>query len=201
MHRTLSRILNGAFIDVKGGYYASATPHPAALADGLPVELGSGTNLAVLGSQQYRVIENPDPREPWQVRTVAYHYTLREIDEGEILSYQWYPNVPRSVTFPHLHLKHRAMLGRPEFERAHLPTGRVTLEDFVRLLIVDFGIPAVKEDWEQPLEASRAEVVPSSTDVFTLNTGSRKSVSQGYMGFPEGSNTLTLPGLSLLLYT
>lgn len=144
-------------MDVKGGYYASATPHPLTLMDGLPVELGSGTGFTIQVSQQYRVIENPDPREPWQVRTVAYHYTLGESEGPEILSYQWHPNVPGSVSFPHLHVLHGARLGRHEFERAHLPTGRVTLEDFVRLLIDDFAVPPAREDWEQALEESRRE--------------------------------------------
>ena len=142
---------------MKGGYYASATPHPLTLADGLPVSLGSGTDLAVQVSQQYRIIENPDPRQPWQVRTVTYHYTLREDEGSEIFSYQWHPNVPGSVSFPHLHLRHGARLGRSEFEKAHLPTGRVTVEDFVRLLIDDFGVPPAREDWEQALEESRTE--------------------------------------------
>jgi hypothetical protein len=150
--------VSGAYVDVKGGYYASATPFPLTLSDGLPVALGRGTNLAVQVSQQYRVIENPNSRKPWQVRTAAYHYTLRDHrEEAEILSYQWHPNVPDSVTYPHLHLESAAGLSRSEFEQAHLPTGRVIIEDFVRLLIDDFGVPAARDDWEQALEKSRAE--------------------------------------------
>ncbi len=157
MRRTLSCIVNGPYVDVKGGYHASARPHPLTLMDGMPVELGGGTGLTVQVSQQYRVIENPVPREPWQVKTVAYHYTLGETESHEILSYQWHPNVPGSVSFPHLHLQYGALLGRTEFERAHLPTGRVTLEDFVRLLIADFGVSTARDDWEQALEESRRE--------------------------------------------
>jgi hypothetical protein len=149
--------VSGAYVDVKGGYYASATPHPLTLMDGLPTELGGGTGLTVQVSQQYRVIENPDPREPWQVRTVAYHYTLGESGGHEILSYQWHPNVPGSVSFSHLHLQYGAGLGRSEFERAHLPTGRVTVQDFVRLLIGDFAVPPARDDWEAALQESRRE--------------------------------------------
>lgn len=150
-------MVSSPYVDVKGGYYASAAPHPLTLMDGLPVELGGGTGLTVQVSQQYRVIESPDPREPWQVRTVAYHYTLSESEGYEILSYQWHPNVAGSVSFPHLHLQYGARVGRSEFERAHLPTGRVTLEDFVRLLIYDFAVPPAREDWEHALEESRRE--------------------------------------------
>jgi hypothetical protein len=150
--------VRGVHIDVKGGYHASATPHPLTLAGGLPVDLGSGVGLAIQVSQQYRVLEtNLDPREPWRVTTVAYHYTLRDSEAQEVISYQWHPNVPNSVSFPHLHIGYGAGVAREEFQRAHLPTGRVALEDFVRLLIIDFGVPPEKEDWEQELSASRAE--------------------------------------------
>lgn len=150
-------MVSSPYVDVKGGYHASTTPHPLTLMDGLPVELGGGTSLTVQISQQYRVIENPDPREPWQVKTVAYHYTLGESDGHEILSYQWHPSVPGSVSFPHLHLQYGAHLRRSEFGRAHLPTGRVTLEGFVRLLLDDFDVPPARDDWEQALEESRRE--------------------------------------------
>jgi hypothetical protein len=74
------------------------------------------------------VIENPDPQEPWQVRTVAYHYTFGESGGNEILSYEEHPNVLGSVSFPHLHLQYGVGVGRSTFERVHLPTGLITLE-------------------------------------------------------------------------
>lgn len=99
----------------------------------------------------------PSPTEPWKVTTVSYFYTLRESDGPEIISYQWHPNVPDSVRYPHLHLGYGAQVGRPEFDRAHLPTGRVMLEDFVRLLIESFGVPPARDNWEEVLAESRAE--------------------------------------------
>jgi hypothetical protein len=157
LRRTLSCIVRGAYVDVKGGYYPSPNPHPLTLMDGLPVELGRGTNLSIAVSYHYRLIEAPSATRPWRVTTVAYYYTLQETEGPEILSYQWHPNVPNSVSFPHLHLSHGAGLGREEFHRAHLPTGRVNLEAFVRLLITDFGVPPEREDWEDELAKSLAE--------------------------------------------
>jgi hypothetical protein len=157
LHRTLSCVLRGTYIDVKGGHYPSPRPHPLTLMDGLPVELGRGTGLSVRVSQQYRLVESPSATKPWRVTTVAYHYTLQESGGPEILSYQWHPNVPNSVSFPHLHIGPGAGLGREEFDRAHLPTGRVTLEAFVRLLIEDFDVPPEKENWEDELDESLAE--------------------------------------------
>ena len=89
--------------------------------------------------------------------TVAYHYTLQEAEGAEILSCQWHPGAPNSVRFPHLHIRQAAGPGREELQRAHLPTGRVALENFVRLLIVDFGVPPEKDNWEGELAKSLAE--------------------------------------------
>lgn len=147
----------GPYVDVKGGYYASPKPHPLTLARGLPVALGGGMGLAIKVSQQYRVLEKPAPRQPWQVSTVAYAYTLQEVNGPEILSYHWHPNVPNSVSFPHLHLGYGTAIQREELWGAHLPTGRVILEDFVRLLVEEFGVPPERADWEDALAQSRAE--------------------------------------------
>ena len=157
LQRTLSCIVRGAYVDVKGGYYPSPNPHPLTLMDGLPVELGSGTEFSIRVSQQYRLIEAPSATRPWRVTTVAYHYTLQEAEGAEILSYQWHPGVPNSVSFPHLHIRRAAGPGGEELQRAHLPTGRVALENFVRLLIVDFGVPPEKDNWEDELAKSLAE--------------------------------------------
>jgi hypothetical protein len=157
LHRTLSCVLQGVHVDVKGRYYVSTVPHPLTIMDGLPVELGGSTGLSIRVSQQYRLVEVPSGTGPWRVTTVAYHYTLQESGGPEILSYQWHPNVPNTARYPHLHLGHGAGLGREEFHRAHLPTGRVALEAFVRLLIEGFQVPPEKEDGEDELAKSLVE--------------------------------------------
>lgn len=146
-----------AVLNSRGGYYPSEFPHPLTLGGGLPVELGRGSGLAVEVRQQYRVIESTRGHEPWKVTTVAYYYSLRESGGPEILSYQWHPSQRSAVTFPHLHLGAGARVGRKELERAHIPTSRVALEDFIRLLIEHFSVAPLREDWEEGLQKSRAE--------------------------------------------
>jgi hypothetical protein len=36
-------------------------------------------------------------------------------------------------------------------QRAHLPTGRVSVEDFLRTAIRDFGVKPQRDDWETVL--------------------------------------------------
>jgi hypothetical protein len=60
-----------------------------------------------------------------------------------ILSYHWHPN-DFDLRDPHLHLRITPEMGYPEIERrisrAHFPTSRVCLEDFVTLLIKYYDI-------------------------------------------------------------
>lgn len=156
LQRSLSCV-TGAVLNPKGGYHPSEFPHPLTLGSGLPVELGGGSGLAMAVRQQYRIAERPSRHEPWKVTTVAYYYTLRESGGSEIISYQWHPNQRSAVTYPHLHLGAGAGDLRSGLTESHLPTGRVALEDFVRLLIEGFGARPLREDWEEVLEKSRAE--------------------------------------------
>ncbi len=43
-------------------------------------------------------------------------------------------------------------LGRSKFGRAQLPTDRITLEGFVRLLVGDFAVPPASDNWEAAME-------------------------------------------------
>lgn len=57
---------------------------------------------------------------------------------------------------PHLHLESGAKVGRPELNGAHLPTGRIAIEDFLRILLNDFKIVPLREDWEEVIEQTQS---------------------------------------------
>jgi hypothetical protein len=84
--------------------------------------------------------------ETFKVHTREYSYYFSEVDEPAhhgIVSYHWHPN-DFAVRDPHLHLKITPNTGYPEIERkihrAHFPTSRVCLEDFIQLLISAYDI-------------------------------------------------------------
>lgn len=140
-----------------GGHYPSETPHGITFAGGLPVDLGGGTDLAlVVRLHQYHVKETGEGSESWEVTTAAYYYTLKQSEGPEIISYHWHPFQRSVATFPHLHLQAGARVGRAEWKDAYLPTGRVTAEHFVQLLIEHFGIRPLRKDWQDALQESRA---------------------------------------------
>jgi hypothetical protein len=78
-----------------------------------------------------------------------------------IVAYHWHPD-DFSVRDPHLHLRITPNLGYPEIERkigrAHFPTSRVCLEDFVRLLIDYYDIkPSLHHSaWRRILRKNKA---------------------------------------------
>jgi hypothetical protein len=109
--------------------------------------------------QSYPVIEYAAaPRGPWKVRTVAYHYTVEESgDQGrEMFAYHWHPQGRTAITFPHFHLYQGAGAIHDEVRKAHFPTGRIAFEDVLRLVIKQFGVDPLRDDWEAILARTQA---------------------------------------------
>lgn len=73
------------------------------------------------------------------------YYTLVNAERVQFLAFHWHPRVPGPATHPHLHVRSDAA---PLSHKTHVPTGRVSLADVVRLLIVEFGVPPLREDWQ-----------------------------------------------------
>ena len=139
-----------------GGYHVTERPHIVTLGDSDFVRLASSARLSFAATQHYRVIESPTTTGPWKVTTVAYFYTLLDNSSHEILAYHWHPLHRASVTGPHLHLGYGATIGRSELANAHLPSGRVSLESIIRLLVTELGVNPKRHDWADALTKSEA---------------------------------------------
>ncbi len=72
----------------------------------------------------------------WHVSTLAYNYELDDGDGRELISWHWHPGQPSGNPYMHLHVA-GATLG----PRVHVPTGRVSIESIIRMLITDLGVP------------------------------------------------------------
>jgi len=142
---------------VSGGYHPSSAPHALTIGRGSPVSLiGAALRLSVL--HNYRVVEDPT-RGPWKVQTTAYYYSLDNDEGTEIIAYHWHPQEQFRLATPHLHLSAGAEVGRDALASAHLPTGRVALEEVLRLAIVDLGAKPNREDWAAVLESTQSAYV------------------------------------------
>lgn len=146
LRRVLACVTSG-FLNVRGGYYPSETPHTAFIGQGLPVPLAGLGRLKLRFAHQYRVVETPGERGPWKVRTAGYYYSLDDADDHEIIAYHWHPEGESPVTFPHLHIGAGAGCQRSEMQWAHCPTGRIAVEEFLRFAIECFQVEA-EPRWE-----------------------------------------------------
>jgi hypothetical protein len=137
--------------------YSAASEHVWAGAAGDPFPLARihGSSLRARIRQHYRVVPGQGQRGPWKVTITAYYYTLEEASRREIISFQWHPTGSGALPHPHVHLGHAAAVGRAELEDAHIPTGRVALEQVLRFAIDAFKLRPRRTDWRDVLFRTR----------------------------------------------
>ena len=140
-------------IDVAGGYHPSPIPHRLTLNRGLPVALGGQSHLMLRLQQHYRVDETGGVGGHWRVTVLEYYYSVHDTEEKEVLLYHYHPRGDSPVKTPHLHLGHGAEVGRTEVRDAHLPTGTVSLNAVLRVLIEEMGVQPRRSDWDSILSS------------------------------------------------
>jgi hypothetical protein len=138
---------------VSGGYYPSQSPHALTLSEN-PAPLGRNRRIALNLIQQYRVIPTDNQeRGAWKVQTVGYFYTLLEPTppHDEIVAYHWHPESRSAVRYPHFHISSGSSVRRADIRKAHFPTGRIAIEQVLRLVITEFDVQPLRNDWESVL--------------------------------------------------
>lgn len=135
--------------------------HVLALNSGDPVRMPGSSRLS-LTVEIHVVAHNSGAasRPDWDVSQTGYIYALELRDRTEVVAYHWHPLGIGLVTNPHVHFgPASARLDsavRPgELHKVHFPTGFVSLEDVIRLAIVEFGVEPRRPDWDAILAQSR----------------------------------------------
>jgi hypothetical protein len=92
----------------------------------------------------YEIIRTDDPvRGPWRVSTRAYAYEMQTSGRELVWSYHWHPQ--STVSNPHAHLGHTQLAEDAVLsDKAHHPTGRVSLESVIRTCITEYGVEPLK---------------------------------------------------------
>lgn len=120
---------------------------------GMELRSASG-RLEFYASMFWKVIADPD-NGPFRVTTTGYDYQLLR-DDRELWDFHWNTGEKSKVKTPHLHLGDVVLsTAAPVTSKAHLPTGRVTLEQAVRWA-VEFGAQPKFSDWEDRLALAEA---------------------------------------------
>jgi hypothetical protein len=155
LREAISCLSQTAHFATAGGHYVSDKPHVLTLVDGARLRLQSSddTDLTLSVSQQYEIVED---ESGFRVRTLKYAYKIDNWQDGhEVMAYHWHP--AERIKYPHLHLSYGARVGREDLRKAHVPTGRIALEDVIQFLIESFRVMPAKEHWETVLDGSRAK--------------------------------------------
>ncbi|SPF43243.1 hypothetical protein SBA4_3010004 [Candidatus Sulfopaludibacter sp. SbA4] len=92
----------------------------------------------------------------------AYYYSLLDAAEKGIIAYHWHPH--GNVAFPHLHIGSGARVGRVDLRNAHIPTGRIAMENLLRMVITEFGVAPRRGDWPDVLAQSQKLTSSSAVD-------------------------------------
>lgn len=125
---------------------ASDEPLRLTRVDGEPLQLSV--------QQQYQLIETDDPdRGPWKVSTRANRYRLNDQAGRELAGWHWHPRGRSREQYPHLHVFEGPLAG------LHLPTGRVSLERVLRLLLAELDVRPRRPDWKDVLDTTDAAFV------------------------------------------
>ena len=110
------------------------------------VALRGASRLTLAVSEHYFIVDAPD--EGWQVQRAAYFYAVGRQDTGELLAFHWHPRGKSPIVTPHLHVRANIQIGERWLGKVHLPTGKLAIEDMVRLAIQELSAEPVREDWE-----------------------------------------------------
>lgn len=143
-----------AILTVRGGYHAGEL-HAVSVGGPGYAELRGTRPLTLEVIHQYRIIEDTSIRGPWKVSTAGYIYELKDFEGRRVLGYHWHPSYPGGPPFPHMHVG-PGTGAENAFDKMHFPTGRIALEEVLRLLLVDFGVEHQRDDWASVLEESQA---------------------------------------------
>jgi len=124
--------------------------HSATLARGGSTLLSGPNPIRLRLAQKYQVLKDKI-FGPYRVHCESYVYALEDNEYQEIISFHWHPG-PSGYKNPHIHLGAGAHIGLRQLEKAHIPSGRIAIEDVVLCAIRDFDVTPLRGDWETVIE-------------------------------------------------
>jgi hypothetical protein len=152
---TLSCVVHAKITLSPGGWGETGSVHALTLNDDQPAKLlrqrPRRPSLMLRVGMQYQIVPTNDPeRPPWRVTTRAYAYELQTMSGELVLSYHWHPD--SAVKAPHTHLGRTQLAPDAVLsQKAHQPTGRVSLESIVRACITEYNARPLRDDWDKSL--------------------------------------------------
>lgn len=95
----------------------------------------------------------------FRVKTRRYQHEILTEDFGEVVLFHWHPDEEAGQVVrlhPHIHIGPRLLVDDPAItRRAHVPSGRVSVEDVIDFAIRDLDATPRRDDWESVINESR----------------------------------------------
>jgi hypothetical protein len=121
-----------------------------------PARLNGSRDLCLYFSQWFYV--GPFDEKRFKVYTTSYRYHVINAADTyhELISFHWEPG--RSATDnPHIHIGFSARDCDPPFSpKAHIPSGRVPIEDVVLFLIEELKVEPITHEWQAIILKARS---------------------------------------------
>lgn len=161
----LACVIQGRLVRLAGNPFDPAPAvHALSLNADEPAPLRGAAKLFLVANQNYSIVHTDDETsEPWKVATRGYFYGLQTDHGAEVASFHWSPQTSGTITRPHAHIGRRLLsepvtLGSMSFDlpKVHIPTGRVSFEDVIRMAIEEFEIEPRRDDWAKILERTQS---------------------------------------------
>lgn len=149
------------------------TPHGFGAEDPAPLRSQFGQrDLLPRAALRYTIgfVPGVDQGERYRVEPLAYSYGILDGEDREIVLFHWHPSGMSDVLTRHLHVPCvgkvalGTLSGKGNRERSvdvgrmHVPTGYISMEDVVELLVNEFDVEPRRPDWLDVLTANRAGV-------------------------------------------
>jgi hypothetical protein len=158
---TVSCIARAKITLSPGGWGVTGKVHALTVNDDQPIKLRRRRpGLMLRIGMQYEIVPTDEPdRPPWRVTTRGYAYEMQTASGELVWSYHWHPLSGR-ILYPHTHLGHTQLAEDAVLhQKAHNPTGRVSLESVVRACITEYGVTPMHDDWDKTLALRESDFV------------------------------------------
>ena len=125
-----------------------------------PVQLKGRFRLTMAIALKYSVVAHEKAEGGWKVRTAKYIYEITDSQGGPLFDFHWHPDGESRVTTPHMHIRPSIKVAAEIVDlyravtKAHIPTGRISLEDVLRFLVDELDVEPLRADWETVLSGT-----------------------------------------------
>ena len=141
----------------KGGFHDSAPNRKSILTFATNPATIPKSGLTLFFLQEFSFVHQATEKD-WKVKTHKYTYAIeRADDKQEVLAFHWQDQSSK-VHYPHAHMD-LIHISR----KAHIPTGRVPLEDVVWFLIKELDVQPLNKKWDKIILEAREKFIKFKT--------------------------------------